>query len=228
MGKLINRRKNNKIGKNSNYKVLDNRIYNILLGIMILYGLFLNYVLCKYGLSFVILINPLIVLICGFLIEILGIITSILSKKASISFIGYNLLIIPSGLMLSLLLQTYGGVDALIVRQAFLYTMIISCIMIILGIIYPKFFQKIYGILFIATIGILLAEAIAIICNIDNVLISWVSAIIYSLYIGYDIGMSQKYKKTIDNAINGAIDLYLDIYIIFLDILEIFSNIEKK
>ena len=40
--------------------------------------------------------------------------------------------------------------------------------------------------------------------------------------------MSQKYKKTIDNAINGAIDLYLDIYIIFLDILEIFSNIEKK
>ena len=100
--------------------------------------------------------------------------------------------------------------------------------MIILGIIYPKFFQKIYGILFIATIGILLAEAIAIICNIDNVLISWVSAIIYSLYIGYDIGMSQKYKKTIDNAINGAIDLYLDIYIIFLDILEIFSNIEKK
>lgn len=188
MGKLINRRKNNNIRKNSNYKVLDNRIYNILLGI----------------------------------------ITSILSKKASISFIGYNLLIIPSGLMLSLLLQTYGGVDALIVRQAFLYTMIISCIMIILGIIYPKFFQKIYGILFIATIGILLAEAIAIICNIDNVLISWISAIIYSLYIGYDISMSQKYKKTIDNAINGAIDLYLDIYIIFLDILEIFSNIEKK
>ena len=71
-------------------------------------------------------------------------------------------------------------------------------------------------------------KAIAIICNIDNILISWVSAIIYSLYIGYDIGMSQKYKKTIDNAINGAIDLYLDIYIIFLDILEIFSNIEKK
>ena len=70
-------------------------------------------------------------------------------------------------------------------------------------------------------------KAIAIICNIDNILISWVSAIIYSLYIGYDIGMYQKYKKTIDNAINSAIDLYLDIYIIFRYFRNIFKNRKK-
>ena len=86
-------------------------------------------------------------------------------------------------MVLSLVLQEYGGINTIIVKQAFLYTSIITGVMITLGILFPKFFEKMSGILFIAVFGLLIAEIIMLIFNIKNILISWIGAIIYSLYI---------------------------------------------
>lgn len=169
-------------------------------------------------------INPVLLMIGYLLLGFVGIIISIISEKPSISFIGYNLLVVPSGLVLTLALQEFGGIDSIIVKQAFLYTTIISGIMVLLGNLYPKFFEKIGGIIFAALIGLIITRIIAFICNFDNVIISWVAAIIYSLYIGYDIYRSQKLKKTIDNAIDCAVDLYLDIFGVFISLLDILDK----
>lgn len=44
------------------------------------------------------------------------------------------------------------------------------------------------------------------------------------MYIGYDFWKAQKYPKTINNAVDSAIDIYLDTVNLFLDILEILSD----
>lgn len=224
MNNLLKKRKKRRLSKNQNKKILSNRVYNTLLGITILYGLILNYILCAYGLEFAMSINPVLLMIGYLLLGFVGIIISIISEKPSISFIGYNLLVVPSGLVLTLALQEFGGIDSIIVKQAFLYTTIISGIMVLLGNLYPKFFEKIGGIIFAALIGLIITRIIAFICNFDNVIISWVAAIIYSLYIGYDIYRSQKLKKTIDNAIDCAVDLYLDIFGVFISLLDILDK----
>lgn len=228
MNNLLKKRKKRRMSKNQNKKILSNRVYNTLLGVTILYGLILNYILCAYGLEFAMSINPVLLMIGYLILGFVGIIISIISERPSVSFIGYNLLVVPSGLVLTLALQEFGGLDSIIVKQAFLYTTLISGIMVLLGNLYPKFFEKIGGILFVALIGLIITRIIAFIFNFDNVIISWVAAIIYSLYIGYDIYRSQKLNKTIDNAIDCAVDLYLDIFGVFINLLDILDKENKK
>ena len=47
---------------------------------------------------------------------------------------------------------------------------------------------------------------------------------IFSLYIGYDWYRAQAYPKTLDNAVDSAIDLYIDIVNLFLRILALMSR----
>lgn len=224
MSNLLTKRKKRRMQKHDNDKILTQRLYNALFGIVVLYGLILNYLLCAYGLDFAMSIKPAILIISYFSLGVIGVILSSVSKNSIVSFFGYNLLVVPNGLVLSIVLQEYGGIDSIIVKQAFLYTAIITGVMITLGVLYPKFFEKIGRILFVALLGLVITRIIMFIFNIDNVIISWISAIIYSLYIGYDIYISQKFEKTADNAVDCAIDIYLDIIGLFINILEILED----
>ena len=224
MSNLLTKRKKRRMQKHDNDKILTQRLYNALFGIVVLYGLILNYLLCAYGLDFAMSIKPAILIISYFSLGVIGVILSSVSKNSIVSFFGYNLLVVPNGLVLSIVLQEYGGIDSIIVKQAFLYTAIITGVMITLGVLYPKFFEKIGRILFVALLGLVITRIIMFIFNIDNVIISWISDIIYSLYIGYDIYISQKFEKTADNAVDCAIDIYLDIIGLFINILEILED----
>lgn len=224
MSNLLTKRKKRRMKKNENDKILSQKSYNALFGIVIIYGLILNYILCAYAVEFSMSINPILLIISYLIFSLLGIILSIFSKKPMVSFIGYNLLVVPSGLVLSLILQEYGGIDTLIVKQAFLYTSIITGIMITSGVLFPKVFAKMGRILILAFFALFITEIIMLIFNIDNIFVSWIGAIIYSLYIGYDIYKSQKFKRTTDNAVDCAVDIYLDIIGLFLNILDIFGE----
>ena len=60
---------------------------------------------------------------------------------------------------------------------------------------------------------------------IGNLLIvSWFAAIIFSLYIGYDFLKANELRYTVDNAVDSAVDIYLDIINLFLRILEILGS----
>lgn len=213
---------------NLNIKILTNRTYNLLFGFVILYGLILNYLLCTYGLELAMTIKPMILIVSYISFGVLGSTLAILSKKATISFIGYNLLVIPAGLVLSLALQEYGGIDSIIVKQSFLYTSSVIMVMITLGVIFPKLFEKLERILFISFMGLFITYIIIIIFHIDNIIISWIASIIYSLYIGYDIYKSQQINKTADNAVDCAINVYVDIIVLFLNILDILGKTKDK
>ena len=69
-----------------------------------------------------------------------------------------------------------------------------------------------------------MAELVMLWLGVSNIGISWIAAIVFSLYIAYDVYESQEYPPTMDNAIDSALDIYLDIANLFLRILQLLGN----
>ena len=151
-----------------------------------------------------------------FVVAFLGIAMAVGSDSPIVSFIGYNLVVIPVGAVLSVGLQGYAGFDILL---AFLATAAVTLIMMILGTIYPKFFNGLGGTLFWSLLISLIVEIILLLFGIELTILNWIFVIIFSLYIGYDWHKAQSYAKTVDNAIDSALDLYLDIINLFIGLL---------
>ena len=47
----------------------------------------------------------------------------------------------------------------------------------------------------------------------------WLVALLFCGYIGYDWAKAQEKRKTLDNAVDSAVDLYLDIINLFVRLL---------
>ncbi len=205
---------------------IDARTYNLVLGSVVLYGLIVNIIICATMGNSMRYVNPLYLIIGYLVCAFAGMMMSSKSDNPVISFIGYNLVVVPSGLVVSVSVSIYvmeGAGD--IVLQAILYTTVITACMIGLSIAIPEFFSKIGGLLLGALIGLVLAELINIFfLHKDQSFIAWIGAAIFSLYIGYDYWKAQQYPKTVDNAIDCAVDIYLDILNLFLRILRVLGG----
>ena len=212
--------------------ILDDRTYNMALGGSVMYGLILNIVMCLTlgkTLTDTMEANPIyaIYLFVGYIVcSIVGVLMSSKSKSPVISFIGYNLVAVPIGLVLSLTVNAYvasGAGD--IVVQAIVYTAIISGCMIVLSIAFPNFFSGIGKLLLGCLIGLIIAGLVSIFLfpGAYNI-ITWVGAVVFALYIGYDYWRAQQFPKTLDNAIDCSLDIYLDIINLFIRILRILGS----
>ena len=205
--------------------ILSARVYNAVIIGVLLWGLLVNYLLCRYAVSFAMNLNPIVLLVGYLVLAFGGTIISAKSHNPGISFLGYNMVVVPFGLVISLLVEAYGGIDSSVVTYAFLYTLLIAVGMMGLVMIAPQFFEKIGGALLGALIGAIVCETVMLIFfrgnQAANNIINWAVAGIFSLYIGYDIYRSQQYPMTLDNAVDSALDIYLDIANLFIRILEI-------
>ena len=206
--------------------VLDDRTYNIALGGTVLYGLVLNIIMCAALGNSMMRVNPLMLLIGYFVCCLAGILISSKSDNPVISFIGYNLVVVPVGLVLSITISSFvmAGAEDL-VMQAIVYTAVATSVMITLSIAFPDFFSKIGSLLFGALIGLVLAEILAIfLFPGSQSILAWIGAALFSGYIGYDFWRAQQFPKTLDNAVDCAVDIYLDIINLFLRILRILGG----
>ncbi len=73
-------------------------------------------------------------------------------------------------------------------------------------------------------IGLLVCEVVLLIFRVDQVVTDWIAAGLFSLYIGYDIYRSQQFPMTVDNAVDSALDIYLDIANLFIRLLSIMGR----
>ena len=210
-------------------EVVSDSLYNIVMGVVILYGLLINVILCRYfpTEAFYASINPIVFFVAYIIMIIAG---SVISKKSDnpiISFIGYNLIVFPLGICISAIVIEYGGMESAIVGRAFLYTLLITLIMICASSVFPKFFSKIGGFLFIALIALIIIPILGMFIPalaVMNTFLAYTGAGIFSLYIGYDMYRAQSVRKTIDNAIDSAVDIYVDVVVLFTYVLEIVGN----
>lgn len=204
--------------------MLTRRSYNVALCGTLLYGILVNYIICQYFSDFALSLNPIAFLI-GYLISALaGCFISAISKNPLVSFLGYNLVVLPCGLSISIAVEEYGGIDSAVVTEAFLITLCITAAMTLLAIAFPQACSKLGGILFASLIGLILARLVMMIFGLYSITVSWIGAVIFSLYIAYDVWRSQRFPATLDNAVDSALDIYLDIINLFLELLEIFGR----
>lgn len=229
MSSLTESRREKKFNISTSSIMLSERMYNTALGATVLYGLIMNIIMCFALGSRMMYVNPIALYIGYFVSCIIGIIMS-KSMNPVISFIGYNFIVIPIGLILSITISIYvdAGLSYLI-SQAIVLTTAITFTMIGLSIAFPQFFSGLGKLLFGCLLGLLVADVVALIFfpGMQNAL-AWLGAILFSLYIGYDYWKAQQYPKTLDNAIDSAIDIYLDIINLFVRILEILGKKSKN
>ena len=200
---------------------LSPSMYNLYLGGFISYGLFMNMLSVIFFEDFFLSITPKIFIIAYFVSCFAGIIISVISQNPFISFIGYNFVVLPIGGLLTICLRNYEGANII---SAITVTGIVVVLMTIFAMAKPDFFGSLGKTLFLTLIISFIAEIVAMLMGYGGNLFNWLFVIIFSLYIGYDYVKSQEYPKTIDNAVDSALDIYLDIINIFVRLLEIFSD----
>lgn len=97
--------------------------------------------------------------------------------------------------------------------------------MMLLGSAFPRFFKRIEASLCIALIVVIFVEFAQVwLFGIHLAVMDWITAAIFCGYIGVDWGRANQIERTVDNAIDSAASLYLDIINLFLRVLRIVSR----
>ena len=208
-------------------QLVSPRVYNgILLGVL-LWGLLVNVILCYTVGDVYRYIAPIPFAVIYLIMAFSGTIIAAKSQKPLVSFLGYNMVVLPFGLVISTLVAAYtdmGSYGTEIVRYAFLYTMLIAVGMTGAALAFPNLFAKLGGALLGVLIGLVLCEVILLILGRPQQVSDWIAAGLFSLYIGYDVWRSQQFPKTVDNAVDCALDIYLDLANLFIRLLSILSK----
>jgi FtsH-binding integral membrane protein len=204
------------------------RRYNAVMLLTLLWGFLVNTVMVYYFaipiMRLLSGVGPLWIFIGYFVLAIAGIAISARSTNPWISFLGYNLLVLRIGVLLCLILP---GIPVAIVTKALLLTGIVTATMTLLGLVAPNVFLGMGRTLFIALIVGILAELVAtFLFHYSGTAFDWLFVVLFSGYIGYDVAKSQIYPKTVDNAVDCALDIYLDIINIFIRLLALLSRKE--
>ena len=197
--------------------------YNLTIGLVLSWGFGVNYLMIQSIPAEVMLgINHWVFLIGYFVAVLIG--TSIYTKSdnPAISFAGYNIIVIPIGLMLVRFLYFF---EADVISQAFLTTGLVTLSIMAVASVQPKFFLSIGGSLSIAFIVAFLVElGMYFFTGSVPPVFDWIFVLIFSGYIGYDWARAQALPKTTDNAVDCAAALYVDIVILFMRLLRIFGR----
>jgi len=198
-------------------------LYNAIIGGTLLIGFIINYFMVKLiPVEAIMSINTWVFFIGYFVCCMAGVALFSKSDNPAISFLGYLLVVTPFGLIINLVVSRYSP-D--VVMDAIQSTAIITCIMMLLGTMYPAFFRSIARGLFVALICTIIAEVVMIfVFNTHHTIIDWVVVLIFCGYIGYDWGRANSIPKTVDNAIDSAAALYMDIINLFLRLVRILGR----
>lgn len=222
---MFNNRERKEERLNATGELIPDAKYNATIGGLTLYGLIMNAVLAYTVTPFMEKVNPLGFLIVYFICCLAGSFMAVKSSSPIVSFIGYNLVAVPIGCLLSLVLP-YEDIG--VVLSAFLVTAAVTGVMTVLALMKPDIFEGLGSTLFIALLIGVIGEFVATLFGYAGDLFHWLFVLIFSAYIGYDWHKAQMYPKTLDNAIDSALDLYLDIINLFIRLLEIFGGSKKK
>lgn len=204
---------------------ISTQSYNMIIGATLLYGFIVNMIMVSCCFEFAKSMNPIVFTIAYFVLAITGGFMVRKSDNPVISFIGYNLIVIPMGLCLTIIINAYsmGGYESTIIT-AFLITTIVTLAMMGLSAAFPRFFLSMGKTLCISLLITVVAELILFFIGIQLGIIDYVVVLIFCGYIGYDWAKANAIPKTVDNAIDSACELYIDIVNLFIRLLRILAR----
>ncbi len=202
--------------------------YNLVIGGCLLWGFLVNVFMVKFMYESIALfaVKHFILFLVGyFVMAIAGSIMVNKSDNPVISFIGYNLFVLPLGMILTIVLNVYtaGGYENTI-TLAFGITAAVTLLMMALSTAFPQFFLSMGKTLAVTLIITIVIEFILMLAGFDLAIIDYIVVLIFCGYIGYDWAKANAKTKTVDNAIDSAAALYVDIVNLFLRILRILAR----
>lgn len=166
-------------------RILTAREYNVAIFSMILYGLVVNFLICFFCSDMAVTVNSFVFFLTYLVCVIVGCVMSTASTNPVAGFVGYNLIVLPSGVVISVAVQEYGGLGSEVVTESFLVATLIIATMTLFAVLNPQFRNRLGILLFMALMGLIAAEVILLFMGMESSVISWVSAIILSFYISY-------------------------------------------
>ena len=214
---------NSKERRNERFKSHENlneKTYNLVIGACLFYGFALNALMVKFLSPVFREMNPIALLVGYIVLCFAGILVS-RSRNPGLSFLGYNLVVVPIGAVLAVVLPDYSA-DT--VFTAVVVTGIVVVVMMLFATLLPNLFSRIGFTLFIALAVSVIVELVAMLLGFYGGIFDWIFVVIFSLYIGFDWYRAQQFPKSLDNAIDCVLDLYLDIINLFLRILSLISR----
>ena len=203
-------------------KILSEIVYNAVIRLTILWGILLNILTYRFFAPYIIQIDYRVILVGYLVLSFACIAVVVKSRKPAVSFLGFTGLAIGMGILLTTFLSMYDGN---VIYRAFLATGIIVVSMMIVSMIFPAFFLSIGRVLGFALLGSIVIELVGLfLLRLPMNIMDYVVVIIFAGYIGYDWAKAQAYPKTMDNAVDSAADIYVDIINIFIRILSIMGK----
>lgn len=206
---------------------LSKRLYIAVVTLATVYGLILSSVIAYFTLDW----KPSfwILVFVGLVIPIIGILISAYSNNWLISLFGYTMLIFGIGAISG---PAVSILETGVLMLALMSTAGVTIVMSVVGIIYPKSLEHWGGYLFGALFALLfvrIGQAVIMSLGIYESLwyIAWIeygAVVLFSLYIIYDWNRSLRLSRTLDNAVDSAVAIFLDIVNLFWTIARILSH----
>lgn len=201
---------------------LSENTYNIAIGLTLLWGILINVGMAFFLTPYIVKLDIRVVLIGYFVVTLASFFAIARSSNPAVSFLGFTGLACAMGVLLTSFLTMYTTST---IYSAFLTTGIIVVSIMIVSTIFPQFFLSLGRVLIFALIGSLLVQFVGgLLFHLNLGIMDYVMVVIFGGYVGYDWAQAQMFPKTLDNAIDSAADIYVDIVNIFIHILSIMGN----
>lgn len=210
------------ISKVATGNVLSAKAFNAVLGGLLVYGFLLNALICGLFTRQIASLNPF-VLVGGYLVASLaGILMANISQSAVIRFVGYNLLVVPSGMVIASVLPAYHFQT---VMHALVGTALIAGVMLAAAMIKPKLFEGLGPVLCLSLLSAIGVELVLLfVFHSSSIWIDIAVILIMAVFIGFDFLRANAGYRTLNNAVAFAMDLYLDILNIFIRLLSVLGH----
>ena len=204
-------------------ELISDGSYNLAMGLVLGWGFLVNWWMVKNIPASVITgVDIRLFLLAYFASCFFGVYLFNKSVNPLVSFIGYNFVVVPFGFVINVVVARYSPA---LVLEAMRITGMVVAGMIVLGTLFPAFFKRIYGALGMALLLVIVVQLVDIfILHKDRAIIDWVVVLIFCGYVGYDWGRANNIPKPLDNAVDSAAALYMDIINLFLRILKILGR----
>lgn len=175
-------------------------------------------------------VNLWFLIIVGFLSALVGIFITFKSERPGISLLGYVITILGFALILGAVIGRY---KVNVVWSALSLTTIIAFVMSLAGIIYPKslahwgsILASVLLALIVVRFGQIILAALGLHSFGFNRIIDYIAVVLFSVYIVYDWNKAMRREYTLDNAVDGAAEIFIDVINIFIHILSLLGDSE--
>lgn len=158
----------------------------------------------------------------GLLLPIIGILISHWRDEWYLSFAGYLLVVTGIGAIIGPCVALY---KTSVVLNALFATGGVTVVMSLVGIAYPNLLRGWGSYLFAALCALVLVrlgQLVALSLGLPPAVarlpfVDYIAAALFSLYIVYDWGRALSLSRTLDNAIDASVGIFLDIVNLFLN-----------